>query len=190
MAGLVADTGMGKTTTVRAYALRPNVYYYYMDGSITPKIFLKDLLKQTGSEFEGSIHDMLQLLSQRLSSLENPLIVVDECAKMCDKLMFTIHSLRDKTLSNCGILLAGMPDFKKKLAKFAAKGKTGYGEFFRRINYWQDMDGLSTREINAVLVKNGIEDSEAQKDFRHLKRFGDLMNEINVYHIEQSIEEN
>lgn len=188
MSGLTADTGMGKTTCIKAYSLRPNVFYYYMDGTITPKIFLKDLLRQTGSEFEGSIYEMLHTLCNRLNSIENPLILIDECAKMSDKLLFTIHSLRDKTLKGCGIVLAGMPDFKKKLAKFAAKGKTGYGEFFRRINYWQELEGLSTKEINAVLIKNGIEDMETQKDFRHLKRFGDLMNEINVFHLENELE--
>ena len=181
MAGLTADTGMGKTTALTAYSVRPNTYYYYIDATISPRVFLKDLLRQCGMDYEGNINDMLQTLALRLNSTENPLILIDECAKMSEKMMLTIHSLRDRTKQNCGIVLAGMPDFKKRLKRYADKGKTGYGEFLRRINMWQELQGLTPKEINGILVQNGITDPTEQKNFRHLKRFGDLQNEIDLY---------
>lgn len=181
MAGLTADTGVGKTTALTAFSIRPNVYYYYIDATVTPKVFLKDLLRQCGVDFEGSINDMLQALTARLNSTENPLILIDECAKMSEKLMFVIHSIRDRTMQNCGIVLAGMPDFKNKLVKYANKGKTGYGEFLRRVNIWQELQGLSTKEINAILSGFGITEPGEQINFRNIKRFGDLQNEIDFY---------
>src|SRR5690606_26366934 len=32
MTGLIADTGIGKTTALTAYSVRPNVYYFYIDA--------------------------------------------------------------------------------------------------------------------------------------------------------------
>lgn len=184
MAGLVADTGIGKTTAITAYSLRKNVFYYYIDATITPRVFLKDFLRLTGVDFEGSLNEMMQRLAQQLNTIENPLIVIDECAKMSDRMMLTIHSLRDRTMNNCGMVLAGMPDFKKRLKKYADKGKTGYSEFFRRINKWEELEGLTVSEINSVLVKNGITDPSEQKGYRKLVKFGDLQNEINIHLME------
>jgi len=181
MFGLIADTGMGKTTAVTAYTARPNVFYYYIDATITPKVFLKDLLREMGVSFEGNLNEMLQRICMELNTIEKPLVIVDECAKISDKMMLIIHSIRDRTMNNCGLLLAGMPDFKNRLIKYANKGKTGYGEFFRRVNDWFGLDGLTTSEINGILRYYGIGDPTEQKDFRHCKKFGDLKNDIDKY---------
>lgn len=181
MFGLAADTGMGKTTALTAYMARPNVFYYYIDATITPKVFLKDLLRELGVSFEGNLNEMLQRICLELNIIENPLLIVDECAKLSDKMMLYIHSIRDRTINNCGIVLAGMPDFKNRLIKYANKGKTGYGEFFRRVNDWFDLDGLTTGEINGILRYYGIDDPIEQKDFRNSKKFGDLKNDIDRY---------
>ena len=183
MIGIIADTGMGKTTALAAYAKRPNVFYYYLDSTVTPRIFLKDMLRIMGVRFEGSLNAMLNRMAEELNTITNPLVMLDECGKMSAKMMLLIHSLRDKTIGNVGFVLAGMPDFKNNLIKFVDRGKTGYGEFYRRINVWVELDGLTADEIAMVLSENGITDKEEQREFRKLTRFGDLMNEIKIYNI-------
>src|SRR5690606_36917737 len=122
MSGLVGDTGLGKTTVLTVVAKMRNVYYYYIDGIVTPKIFLKGLLQEMGVQFEGSLNDMLSRAAAELNTQHEPLLILDECAKLSDKMMLVLHSLRDKTMLNCGIVLAGMPDFKNRLVKYANKG--------------------------------------------------------------------
>lgn len=178
MVGLVANTGMGKTAILEAFSTQPNAYYFYIDATITPKIFLKIMLQNCGIEFEGNINEMLQTLIAKINTIHDPIIMFDECAKMSDRLMLLIHSIRDRTKNNCGIILAGMPDFKTRLVKFANKGKTGYGEFLRRVNEWLELEGLSVKEINAILNSYEINDPIVQKSFRRYNRFGDLKNEI------------
>jgi len=181
MIGLIGNTGMGKTTALTAYAKRKNVFYYYIDGTVTPKIFLKDMLREMGVQFEGSLNAMLARIADELNTLNEPLVILDECAKLSDKMMLALHSLRDKTMQNCGLVLGGMPDFKNNLIKHANKGTTGYAEFLRRINIWHELKGLSTAEIVYILEANGITDKDTQREYRKLNRFGDLMNEINLY---------
>ncbi len=181
MIGLVGNTGMGKTTSLTAFANRRNVYYYYIDGTVSPRVFLKDLLRIMGVQFEGNLNAMLARIAEELNTMEQPLVILDECAKLSDKMILILHSLRDKTMQNCGYVLAGMPDFKNGLIKHVNRGTTGYAEFFRRINMWHELKGLSSSEILHILEQHGITEKEEQRDFKKLTRFGDLMNEINLY---------
>ncbi len=183
MLGITADTGMGKTTALQAYALRPHVFYYYLDSTVTPRIFLKDMLRIMGVKFEGTLNAMLNKIADELNTIASPLVILDECGKMSAKMMLLIHSLRDKTIANAGFILAGMPDFKNTLIKCVERGKTGYGEFHRRINVWSELEGLTAEEITTVLIDNGITDKDEQREFRKFTRFGDLMNEIKLYKI-------
>lgn len=185
MIGLIGNTGMGKTTGLTAFAKRPNVYYYYIDGAVSPRVFLKDLLRTMGIPFEGSLSAMIARIAEELNSLDQPLVILDECAKLSEKMILTLHSLRDRTIQNCGFVLAGMPDFKNNLIKKVNRGVTGYAEFFRRINVWHELKGLSFQEITHILEEHGITDKNTQREFKKLYRFGDLMNEINLVQIEQ-----
>ncbi len=181
MIGIIADTGMSKTTVCQTVAMRPNTYYMYIDSTVTPKVFLRHLLGELGAAFDGSLHDMLAKVVNEINTQNSPLLLIDECAKLSDKMMLLIHSLRDRTKDNCGIVLAGMPDFKNKLIKFSNKGTTGYAEFFRRIEIWHEFKGLTAAEIKYILQDNGITDADDQREFRNYKRIGDLMNAIKLF---------
>jgi DNA transposition AAA+ family ATPase len=180
MVAITADTGMGKTTSLSAYAMRPNVFYYYLDSTVTPRIFLKDMLRIMGVKFEGTLNAMLNRIADELNTVASPIVMIDECGKMSAKMMLLIHSLRDKTIGNAGFVLSGMPAWQNDLIKAVERGKNGYGEFHRRINIWVQLEGLTSEEIKTVLTDNGITGDE-QKEFRKFTRFGDLMNEIKLY---------
>lgn len=181
MAGLLGDTGMGKTTFLSTVSMRENVFYFYIDSTVTPKVFLKSLLGKMNVNFEGTLNDMLSAAATELNGLINPVLLIDESAKLSDKMMLILHSLRDRTRNNCSMILAGMPDFKNKLIKFTNKGTTGYSEFFRRIEIWHEMRGLNPTDIKYILEANDITDAATQTDFRNCRRFGDLMNAIRLY---------
>lgn len=89
-----------------------------------------------------------------------------------------MHSLRDKTNRNCGIVLAGMPYFQDNLVKKKEKGIEGYGEFYRRINFWHTLEGLTRNEVEQVCKQHGITDENRIRELRANKRFGDLVNAI------------
>lgn len=178
MVGIAAETGMGKTTTLTSYAKRKNVYYVRYEKMMKPRNFFITLLKEMGIDYEGSINDMVNRIIVELNQQESPLVIVDEAGKITHAMILYLHDLRDKTNKKAGIVLAGMPYFKNNLIKFSNKEKEGYSEFFRRINLWHTLNGLTRKEIQLILDAHGISDAETQKQFHYKKRFGDLMNEI------------
>lgn len=178
MVGLVADTGMGKTTAISAYSRRKNVFYVCYDKTMNPRQFFLALLRELAYPFESNLNEMINRAADELNKLENPLVIIDEAGKLNQTMILYLHVLRDKTAGNCGIILAGMPYFKDNMMKFASKEKEGYAEFFRRINLWHTFVGLQPKEVEEICRSNGIEDNIRIKELRRHKRFGDLMNEI------------
>ena len=184
MIGLIADTGMGKTTALTAYSLRKNVFCIVYDKTMAPKHFFIALLREMGIAFEGNINEMVNRIADELNIIDNPLLIIDESGKLTHTMILYLHVLRDKTIKNCGIVLAGMPYFKSNMAKFSSKGKEGFAEFNRRINLWQELKGLSRTEIAFICNSYGIADNDTIKEMQGKKRFGDLYNEILLHQIQ------
>ncbi|MEO6456541.1 MAG: AAA family ATPase [Ginsengibacter sp.] len=185
MIGLVADTGIGKTTALTSYSLRKNVFYVPYDKTMKPKQFFAALIREMGIAFEGSINAMVNRIADELNVLTNPLLIIDEAGKIPHTMILFLHVLRDKTIKNCGIVLGGMPYFKSNLIKFSNKEKEGYAEFLRRINMWQTLEGLSRAEINFICQEHGITDAETIREMLNKKKFGDLYNAILLHQIEK-----
>ncbi|WP_456101003.1 AAA family ATPase [Phocaeicola plebeius] len=183
MVGITADTGMGKTTALRTYSRQKNVYYVSYDKTMRAAQFFVELLKELSVSFSGSLNEMMNRAAEELNRKESPLLIIDECGKLTHSMILYLQVLRDKTLSNCGIILAGMPYFKSNLQKFATREKEGYAEFLRRVNVWHTYIGLQAKEIEEICRLNGITDKEKIRELKRNKRFGDLMNEIYLYKI-------
>lgn len=178
MIGLIGDTGTGKTTALKAYSCRRNVFRVTFEKSMNPRQFFKSLLRELGIYFEGNVNAMIARSAHEINMKERPLLIIDEAGKITHPVMLYLHDLREKTLSNCGVVLAGMPYFRENLQKNAGRGKEGYSEFLRRINLWHRLEGLSASEIMYIAREQGISDEIRLKEMSSKRRFGDLMNEI------------
>lgn len=183
MTGLLADTGMGKTTSLRAYASQDNVFLVTLDKTMNAKRFFLKMGNVLNIGFDGNIHDLMLKIADKLNALESPLLIIDEAGKINHVMMLYLHDLREYTKENCGILLAGMPYFKKNLQHFSDRQKEGCSEFFRRINVWNELKGLTRKETEYICQQNGID--SVFKAYYGL-RFGDLMNKILLEKIENN----
>lgn len=175
MTGLIADTGMGKTTSLKAYSARENVFMVTVGKTMNAKGLFLRILEVLGERFDGNTHEAMLRIAGALNGLKSPLLIIDEAGKLNHVMMLYLHDLREYTKENCGILLAGMPYFQKRLIKMAEKQKEGCSEFLRRINIWHELEGLSRKETEYICRKSGIEG--ILDEYRNL-RFGDLMNKI------------
>jgi len=181
MIGITGDTGLGKSTSCKAYTIRTEVFYYEYNYGDSPKTALIDILREMGVKYEGTVTAMLSRLCEELNYMENPLLIIDECSKLKEQMIMMLHSLRNRTQHNCGIALVGMPYFKNNLIREVNKETIGYAEFYRRIQMWHELRGLMPEEITYVLENNGITDKATQNSFRKINRFGDLMNAITLH---------
>lgn len=175
MTGMIADTGMGKTTSLRAYSMRENVFFVQVDKTMNAKRLFVAILREMQILFDGNIHDIMLKIAEELNRIDSPLLILDEAGKLNHSMILYLHDLREHTKANCGILLSGMPYFKMNLQKFSNKQKEGYSEFLRRVNIWHELKGLSRKEIEFICLQYGI--SGECKAYYGL-RFGDLMNRI------------
>lgn len=178
MVGLLGDTGMGKTVSLEVLSRRENTFYIYYNSSMRPRHFFYELGKLLGYDYEGPMYEMINRVCDTLNSMDAPLIMVDEAGKLSDTMLMNLHILRDRTMHNCGILLAGMPYFRANLEKKSVKQKVGMSEFMRRVGLWHELTGLSRSEIGFICNENGITDASDIKEFNRYKRFGDLSNAI------------
>lgn len=178
MVGLIGDTGMGKTTSLKLMSRQRHTYYVVYDKTMRAKQFFVSILREMGIAFDGSIYEMVNRIAEELNVISSPLLIIDESGKITHNVTLYMHVLRDKTNSNCGIVLAGMPYFKTNLQKMSNKQKEGMAEFFRRINVWHELQGLTRAEIEFICNNNGITDKEDIRAFYSNKRFGDLVNAI------------
>jgi len=176
MSGLLADTGMGKTTSLRVYCMRENTFFVTVDKSMNAKRLFVAVLREMRISFNGNIHDIILRIAEELNRLQNPLLIIDEAGKLNHSMLLYLHDLREHTRTNCGILLAGMPYFKMNLEKMSDRQKEGYAEFYRRINIWHELRGLSRNEIRTICKDHGIPEAEC-KGYYNL-RFADLVNKI------------
>ncbi|MHB8207786.1 AAA family ATPase [Mucilaginibacter sp.] len=179
MTGLIADTGMGKTTALTSYSHRSkNTFYVSYDKTMKPRQFFAALLKEMAIQFEGNINEMVNRISDELNVMDSPLIIIDEAGKITHTMILYLQVLKDKTYLSCGIVLAGMPYFKSNLIKLSNKQREGYAEFYRRINLWHELEGLTRDEIKEICNHSGIKSADLQREFLNQKRFGNLVNSL------------
>lgn len=181
MIGVLADTGIGKTTSLRFYSQQKNVFYVSFYKSMTPSQFFEGLLREMAISFTGNLHNMINRVVEELNKKDNPLLIIDEAGIINRNMMLYLRELRDKTVSNCGIILAGMPYFKENLIKYAGRHKEGCAEFLRRVNLWHICVGLKPNERREICQKYGVTDPKAIKEMISKSKFGELMNEIYLY---------
>lgn len=181
MIGILADTGIGKTTSLRFYSRQKNVFYVSFYKSMTAPQFFEELLREMAISYAGNLHNMINRVVEELNKKENPLVIIDEASIINRNMMLYLRELRDKTVSNCGIILAGMPYFKEKLVKYADGHKEGCAEFLRRVIMWHTCEGLKPNERREICQKYEITDPEAIKEMMDKSKFGELMNEIHLY---------
>lgn len=176
MVGIIADTGMGKTTAANEFAAsEKNVFIVNVEKTMSAKRFFSCLLSRLGVSFDGSIYEIMERAATVLNNLDAPLLIIDEAGKLTHTMILYLHVLREKTKENAGIVLVGMPYFRRNLEKYSSRQKEGYSEFLRRVNVWHELEGLNHAETEFICRSNGVD--TGFKAFYNL-RFGDLVNRI------------
>lgn len=69
MIGVLADTGVGKTTAVRTYARQKNVFYVSFCKSVKANQFFTDLLRELGVSFEGPLNAKINRVAEELNKV-------------------------------------------------------------------------------------------------------------------------
>lgn len=179
MNAIIGYTGAGKTTALYDYYRNGrNVYYLECKNSMNRRQFLHALLAETGINYMGSVYDMVREITEVLNSQQKPLVIIDEAGKVSTNVLLDLHDIRNSTMHNAGILLAGCEYFQRDMQKWVTKEKPGYPEFHSRITNWNVLNKPTKSEITAICNGNGLNDQETIKEFFRLPNYRLLFNAI------------
>ena len=87
MIGIIADTGMGKTTAIKFYSQQKNVFYVSFCKSMKATQFFKELLREMAIPFAGSLNEMIDKAAEELNKKDHPLLIIDEAGKITHAMM-------------------------------------------------------------------------------------------------------
>ena len=176
---VIGYTGSGKTTALYDYYIsNPNVYYLQCKNSMNRRQFLSALLAEMGVNYIGSVYDMIKQIGEILNSQHKPLVIIDEAGKVSTNVLLDLHDLRNDTMYNAGIIIAGCEYFQRNIEKAVTKDKTGYPEFHSRVVNWNILNKPTRTEIAAICRANGVNDDDTIKDFQKLPNYRLLYNAI------------
>ena len=163
-----AKTDLGKTTGLEHYRIKsgaPNVHYVLCDVNMTRKEFLNAILRSMGLSTEGTIYERMNRICVALLKANKPLLILDDVGKLPDNCLRQIQVIYDNTETGgkryAGIILAGTDHLERYINKMADKGKMGFDEFRRRIEYWQPLAEINDSFIKGVAEEFGITDPDA-----------------------------
>lgn len=179
LTAIIGYTGAGKTTALYDY-YRANreVFYVECKNSMNRKQFFYKVLTEMGISFMGTVYEMINRVADELNSRINPLLIIDEAGKLSNNIVLDLHDLRNSTISNAGIVLAGCEYFQKNMLKAVDKDKIGYPEFYSRVVNWHTLNRPTKAEITAICQNNGVTDNATISDFLRLPNYRQLYNAI------------
>lgn len=179
MIGVIGQTGAGKSTALKEYYLsNEQTYYVVCQKSTTSRVFFKQLLREMGVLFTGTLYEMIERISDELNKQAQPLILIDEAGKLSQTVLEHIHDLRNKTEHTTGIVMAGVEYFKNNLENAVRKNKEGMPEFYDRIAAWIELTTPKKNEIRLICEVNGITNAELIRKMQKSQTFRTLSNYI------------
>ncbi len=178
---IVGESGTGKSLAIRKYTdSNKNVFSIQCCEFWNRKMFLQELLSVLGKDSSGyTVGEMMNEVVKSLKSTYKPLLIFDEFDKVSDQILYFFITIYNSLEDNCGIVLIATDHLKKRIMRGLKLNKKGYKEIFSRIaRRFIELKGISTTDITAICIANGInsrnlvkeviEDSE--NDIRRIKR--------------------
>ncbi len=154
-----ADSGLGKTTTLKQYEFEtPNAFYVLTHSIMTQRDFLMAILRSMGQDEDTTMTKMVALITEKLNGLSNPVLMFDDYGKANDSIYRVTQLLFDLTEGHCGIVLAGTTYLLDYVYLQSAKNKKGFREFKRRVEYWLGLHRPSLDIVGQICKQNGIDD--------------------------------
>ena len=172
--------GAGKTAGLDHYNRHNgNVWVIECNSVMNRKQFFGEILSKMGINFKrGSLYDMIAAIITELNQKENPLLIFDEASKLRQTILLDLHYLRNATMQNAGIILAGVDYFYENLLKAAQRDKEGIPELLSRLQAKYTLEPPTKAEITEICKANGVTDEQTIKEFVRIKNFRELSNAI------------
>lgn len=124
---------IGKTFTAREYVrTHANAIYIDCSQSKTKSKLIKAIAKEFGLSVSGRYADIYDDLALYLSSIERPLIVLDEAGDLQYEAFLELKALWNATERSCAWYMMGADGLRAKINRSIENQKVGYTEMLSR----------------------------------------------------------
>jgi DNA transposition AAA+ family ATPase len=177
---VVGSAGCGKTAAIKSYCEQnKNAYHLCCSEYWNRKQFLVELLQCMGESYIGlTVANMVDDIVKVLKKKNRPLIVLDECDKLSDQVLYFFITLYNKLEDHAGIVLCSTDYFRRRIEFGVRVARKGYQEIYSRIGRrFIPIQMPSAGDINAICVANDVNDEQeiqtiiekAERDLRSVK---------------------
>jgi hypothetical protein len=161
---LVDDCGIGKTfCTKHIIRKMRNTFYVDCSQAKSKQLFIRLLAKTVGIDNQGKYYDVLANLKYYITTLEKPLIILDEAGDLEYTAFLELKGIWNGTDGVCGWYMMGADGLRDKIDRGIRNKKVGFAEIFSRFsdefiklvpNGKADRQNFYTELIGAVASAN------------------------------------
>ncbi len=154
---------------------------------------IEDIAQESGVQLinirnNPNIHFIIKQIVKNINSTGG-LLALDEAGKFrTTRFLEMIHELRDATMDNAGLIIAGPEYFKRQLQTWVNKNVTGIPELWSRISYWKALDIPGRDDIKEFCHAYDVNDLEVIKEFQSIRNYRLLYNRV-IHYLEERAEE-
>lgn len=132
---LVDDCGIGKTfCTKHIIKKMRNTFYIDCSQAKSKQHFVRLLAKTLGIDNQGRYMDVKANLKYYITTLEKPLIILDEAGDLEYNAFLELKELWNGTDGACGWYMIGADGLRVKIQKGISNKKVGFAEIFSRFS--------------------------------------------------------
>lgn len=163
-AWVVGSAGLGKTTAARTYAAtHDNAFHICCSEDMQRGDFIRELARVIGIRSNReSLRERLRAVTDRLMTLDRPLLVFDEGDKLMDAVFHYFISIYNALEGRCGMVFLSTDYIRRRMENGLTYNKKGYDEIFSRVcRRFIDLTPASVHEVMAVCRANGLDSQRA-----------------------------
>jgi hypothetical protein len=132
---LVDDCGIGKTfCTKHIIRKMRNTFYVDCSQAKSKQLFIRLLAKTVGIDNQGKYYDVLANLKYYITTLEKPLIILDEAGDLEYTAFLELKGIWNGTDGVCGWYMMGADGLRDKIDRGIKNKKVGFAEIFSRFS--------------------------------------------------------
>lgn len=156
--------GTGKTYAARNFAAtNPNVFYVCALGDMSKRDLLIALCKAMGLPAAYRSSDMLQSILEKIRTLNNPLIIIDEFDELKDAAMRIFKDVYNTT--PCGFVIIGGKNLRIRITKGCNRSKQSFQEIYSRLGAeFLELSSIDSVAISKVCAAQGVTDNNTIKN--------------------------
>ncbi|HTF82895.1 MAG TPA: AAA family ATPase [Cytophagales bacterium] len=172
--------GSGKSYAARAFqSMVPNeTFIVTASEDMGPKDFMIEVANVVGVPAVGSRLAIRKKVAEKLKTMRNPQVIVDEGENLRPSSYGSIKALYDEVFEDCSIVLIGANNYLETIKNRADRGRGCMPQIYSRFSADPvALDSLNVEEARKVCAKFGITDKAVvssiiakSQDYRELDR--------------------